>query len=181
MQRVYPGEAVELMLSREEIAACILELAEEINRDYAGREVTFLCTLKGAVYFLADLTREITVPARVEFLKAASYGDDTKTSGTVRLEYSPDADIKGKHVILIEDIIDSGRTASILLKHVSSLDPASLKIAARLDKPSRREVPGIVPDYVGKTIEDKFVVGYGLDFAQKYRNLPYVGVLHFEK
>jgi hypoxanthine phosphoribosyltransferase len=180
MQNIYPGEAVEQMLSREELAACVSEMAKQINRDYAGKEVTFLCTLKGAVYFLADLTREVEVPARVEFLKAASYGDGTSTSGNVKLEYSPESDIVGKHVIIVEDIIDSGRTAGFLMEHVQTMSPASLKLAALLDKPSRREVPGITPDYVGQVIEDKFVVGYGLDFAQKYRNLPYVGVLHFE-
>jgi len=177
MIEIVKGESVEVLLSTAEIAARVKELGAEITRDYNGQAITVLGALKGAVHFLADLTREIPLNVEIDFIKASSYGDSTISSGTVTLEYTPSTSLKGRNIILVEDIVDTGHTATQLKKLLLDEGVASLKLCALLDKPDRREVEGLTIDYLGFSIPDKFVVGYGLDYAQRYRNLPYVGVL----
>ena len=176
------GEKVDIMYTAEHIALRVKEVAAQISRDYAGKAVTLLGTLKGGVYFMADLSREIQdVEVEIDFIRASSYGDGTATSGVVTIGYYPDTDMSNRHIILIEDIIDSGLTAKRLRTQLLEYKPASVKICALLDKPERRQVEGVEADYLGFTIPDAFVVGYGLDYAQRYRNLPFVGVLKFEE
>ena len=170
---------IEVMLSEEKVDARIKELGEQISRDYAGKSVHLICILKGSVYFTCELAKRITVPVTMDFMQCYSYGGDTKSSGIVRIVKDLDENIEGKEVIIIEDIIDSGRTLSHLKKLLSQRNPASLKICTLLDKPERRVVDVDV-EYVGFQIEDKFVVGYGLDYDQQYRNLPYIGVVEFD-
>ena len=170
---------IEVMLSEEKVDARIKELGEQISRDYAGKSVHLICILKGSVYFTCELAKRITVPVTMDFMQCSSYGGDTKSSGIVRIVKDLDENIEGKEVIIIEDIIDSGRTLSHLKKLLSQRNPASLKICTLLDKPERRVVDVDV-EYVGFQIEDKFVVGYGLDYDQQYRNLPYIGVVEFD-
>ena len=168
---------VQVFLGEKDIEARVQELADEISRDYAGMDVMLVCTLGGAVFFLADLARLLKIPVQIEYVKASSYGDGTDSSKNVRLEYTPGDRIKGKHVLWVEDIVDTGRTYAHLERHLRAQEPASLKLVSLLDKPSRREWNDVKIDYLGFTIPDKFVVGYGLDFAGNYRNLPYIGVL----
>ena len=167
---------IEVMLPEEKVDARIREIGEQISREYAGKSVHLICILKGSVYFTCELAKRITVPVTMDFMQCSSYGGDTKSSGIVRIVKDLDESIEGKEVIIIEDIIDSGRTLSHLKKLLSQRNPASLKICTLLDKPERRVVDVDV-EYVGFQIEDKFVVGYGLDYDQQYRNLPYIGVL----
>ncbi len=167
------------MISEEKLVARIKELAEEINRDFEGEEVTLVCILKGSIFFTTELAKYIKVPAVIDFMQCSSYGADTKSSGIVRLAKDLDEPIMGKNVILIEDIIDSGRTLSHLVKLLAQREPASLTLCTLLDKPSRRVVDVDVK-YTGFEIPDEFVVGYGLDYAQKHRNLPYIGVVEFD-
>ncbi len=171
---------IDVMLSEEEVENRIQEIAEQISRDYAGKCVHLICILKGSVYFTCELAKRITVPVKMDFMKCSSYGAATKSSGVVRLEKDLDESITGCDAIIIEDIIDSGRTLSHLKNLLGQRQPASLKIATLLDKPERRVVDVDV-DYVGFQIEDKFVVGYGLDYDQQYRNLPYIGVVEFDQ
>ena len=170
---------IEVMLLEEEVDARIREIGEQISREYAGKSVHLICILKGSVYFTCELAKRITVPVTMDFMQCSSYGGDTKSSGIVRIVKDLDESIEGKEVIIIEDIIDSGRTLSHLKKLLSQRNPASLKICTLLDKPERRVVDVDV-EYVGFQIEDKFVVGYGLDYDQQYRNLPYIGVVEFD-
>ena len=170
---------IEVMLSEEKVDARIREIGEQISREYAGKSVHLICILKGSVYFTCELAKRITVPVTMDFMQCSSYGGDTKSSGIVRIVKDLDENIEGKEVIIIEDIIDSGRTLSHLKKLLSQRNPASLKICTLLDKPERRVVDVDV-EYVGFQIEDKFVVGYGLDYDQQYRNLPYIGVVEFD-
>ncbi|MCD8249002.1 MAG: hypoxanthine phosphoribosyltransferase [Lachnospiraceae bacterium] len=170
---------VETMLSEQEINARIQELGSEISRDYAGKSINLICILKGSVYFTCELAKRITIPVTMDFMQCSSYGAATKSSGVVKLDKDLDEPITDRHVLIIEDIIDSGRTLNHLKKLLSQRSPASLKICTLLDKPDRRVVDVDV-EYVGFQIEDKFVVGYGLDYDQHYRNLPYIGVVHFE-
>ncbi|MCD8241744.1 MAG: hypoxanthine phosphoribosyltransferase [Lachnospiraceae bacterium] len=170
---------VETMLSEQEINARIQELGSEISRDYAGKSIHLICILKGSVYFTCELAKRITIPVTMDFMQCSSYGAATKSSGVVKLDKDLDEPITDRHVLIIEDIIDSGRTLNHLKKLLSQRSPASLKICTLLDKPDRRVVDVDV-EYVGFQIEDKFVVGYGLDYDQHYRNLPYIGVVHFE-
>jgi hypoxanthine phosphoribosyltransferase len=172
-----PAETVEVLISAEKIEQRMQELADEITRDYGDKPIILLCALTGGVIFLADLSRKLGNGATLDFLRASSYGDSTTTSGIVNLDCRPKLDLKGKDVLLVEDIIDTGHTLRYLKTYLEDLGVASLKICAFLDKPSRREVPDAQADYLGFTIPDEFVVGYGLDYAQRYRNLPYVGVL----
>jgi len=181
MSIIANGEAIENLFTKEEISARVKEIAEQITKDYEGKPVTLLGTLKGAIHFLSDLGRSIPLNVEIEFIKASSYGDATETSGTVNLEYIPTTSLEGRHVILVEDIVDTGHTIKKLKEHLSTQKLASLRLCALLDKPSRREVSGLEIEYIGFSIPDKFVVGYGLDYAQRYRNLPYVGVLSFIK
>ena len=163
----------------EKIMTAIDEVAVKINKDFEGQSVTLVCILKGSIFFTTELAKYIKVPVVIDFMQCSSYGADTKSSGIVKLAKDLDEPIMGKHVILIEDIIDSGRTLSHLVKLLSQRDPASLTLCTLLDKPSRRVVEVDVK-YTGFEIPDEFVVGYGLDYAQKMRNLPYIGVVEFE-
>ena len=151
-------------------------MAEQITKDYEGKNVHLICILKGSVFFTCELAKRIEVPVSMDFMSVSSYGADTKSSGIIKIVKDLDESITGKDVLVIEDIIDSGRTLSHLMSFLSVREPKSLKLCALLDKPSRREVPVDV-DYIGIQIPDLFVVGYGLDYAQKYRNLPYIGVI----
>lgn len=170
---------VEVMLPEEKVDARIKELGEQISRDYAGKSVHLICILKGSVYFTCELAKRITVPVTMDFMQCSSYGAETKSSGMVKIVKDLDEPIMGRETIIIEDIIDSGRTLSHLTKLLAQRDPASLKLCTLLDKPDRRVVDVDV-EYVGFQIEDKFVVGYGLDYDQQYRNLPYIGVVEFD-
>lgn len=173
-------EQIHIMLSEEKVNARIAELAKQISRDYEGRSVHLVCILKGSVFFTCELAKRITVPVTLDFMSVSSYGDDTKSSGVVRMVKDLDEPLQDKDVLVIEDIIDSGRTLSYLLENLSNRKPASLRLCTLLDKPERR-VKEVKVDYTGFEIPDEFVVGYGLDYAQKYRNLPYIGVLSFEE
>ena len=170
---------VDVMIEEAAVNARIKELGKQISRDYAGREVYLICILKGSVYFTCELAKRITVPVVMDFMQCSSYGAATKSSGVVKLSKDLDMAITGRDVIIIEDIIDSGRTLSHLKNLLGQRGPASLKICTLLDKPDRRVVDVDV-EYTGFQIEDKFVVGYGLDYDQLYRNLPYIGVVEFE-
>ena len=172
-------EEINVLIKEDEIVARVKELAEQINRDYEGKTLHLICILKGSVFFTCELAKRITVPVTMDFMQCSSYGGDTKSSGIVRIVKDLDENIEGKEVIIIEDIIDSGRTLSHLKKLLGQRNPASLKICTLLDKPERRVVDVDV-EYVGFQIEDKFVVGYGLDYDQQYRNLPYIGVVEFD-
>jgi len=166
----------EVLLTEERIQKRVKELADQISRDYQGKEVVLLCILKGACIFFADLARAMTIHMQMDFMGISSYGDAQKTSGIVRISKDMDTSITGRHVIIAEDIMDSGLTLTYLTQLLSSRNPASLRICCLLDKPERRECE-ITPDYCGFIIPNKFVVGYGLDYCGEYRNLPYVGVL----
>ena len=170
---------VEVMLQEDVVDARIKELGEQISRDYAGESVHLICILKGSVYFTCELAKRITVPVTMDFMQCSSYGAETKSSGIVKIAKDLDEPIMDRNVIIIEDIIDSGRTLSHLKKLLAQRSPKSLKICTLLDKPDRRVVD-VPVEYVGFQIEDKFVVGYGLDYDQQYRNLPYVGVVQFD-
>ncbi len=172
----YAGVKDELLLTREQIAARVRELGEQITKDYAGKELTVICILKGAVVFFVDLIREIDLPLAMDFMAISSYGAATKSSGVVRILKDLDKPVNGKDVLIVEDIVDSGMTLSFLRDNLKSRGVASLRIATLLDKPERRVVPLHV-DYCGFNIPDGFVVGYGLDYAEKYRNLPDIGIL----
>ena len=170
---------IDVMLDEAKVDKRIRELGEQISRDYQGKTVYLICILKGSVCFTCELAKRITVPVIMDFMQCSSYGAATKSSGVVKLSKDLDLAITDQDVIIIEDIIDSGRTLSHLKNLLAQRKPASLKICTLLDKPERRVVDVDV-DYVGFQIEDKFVVGYGLDYDQQYRNLPYVGVVEFD-
>lgn len=170
------AEKVSVLIPEEDIDKRIAEMGAKISEDYAGKSVHLICILKGSIFFTCELAKRITVPVTLDFMSCSSYGADTKSSGVVKLVKDLDEPLEGKHVIVIEDIIDSGRTLSYLLENLSTRKPASLKLATLLDKPERRVKPVYV-DYTGFEIPDEFVVGYGLDYDQRYRNLPYIGKL----
>ena len=172
------SEKIKVLLSEEEVDARIRQIAAKISKDYAGKEIHMICVLKGGVFFTCELAKRITVPVTIDFMSCSSYGAGTRSSGVVKLVKDLDEPLEGKNVIVIEDIIDSGRTLSYLLEILSARKPASLKLCTLLDKPDRRVMPVHV-DYTGFEIPDEFVVGYGLDYDQRYRNLPYIGVLSF--
>lgn len=165
-----------VLISEEEIRKTVLSLGEQINKDYEGKEIIFAVILKGSLVFAADLMRCLTMPVKLDFMQASSYGDSTESSGFIKIKKDLENNVSGKHVLIIEDIIDSGNTLSKLKKLLLEREPASVKICTLLSKPSRREIDVDV-EYIGKEIPDEFVVGYGLDFNEKYRNLPYVGIL----
>ena len=167
----------EILIDEDRLQERIRELGEELSRDYASRELLLVGVLKGAVFFMADLMRSLTVPCEIDFMAISSYGAATDSSGVVRILKDLDINIEDRHVLVVEDIIDSGLTLSYLLRNLESREPASLEICALLTKPDRREID-VPVRYVGFEIPNKFVIGYGLDFAERYRNLPYVGVLH---
>ena len=175
----YEGLKDELLLTREQIAEKVKELGAQITRDYQGKDLVVICILKGAVVFFVDLIREINLPLSMDFMSISSYGSATKSSGVVRILKDLDKPINGKDVLVVEDIVDSGMTLSFLRDNLISRGAASLKIATLLDKPDRRKV-ALHVDYCGFVIPDEFVVGYGLDYAEQYRNLPDIGVLRPE-
>ena len=164
------------MFTEEQIREKVRELGKQIEKDYSGEEVLLVGILKGANVFLCDLIRQIDLDVKIDFMSVSSYGSGTESSGTVKILKDLDADIKGRNVIIVEDIIDSGRTLNNLVKELNVREPKSLKLCTLLDKPSRRVVD-VVVDYIGFEIEDKFIVGYGIDYAEKYRNLPYIGIV----
>ena len=172
-------ERIEVLLSEEEVDARIKAIGEQISKDYEGRDVHLVCVLKGGTFFMCELAKRITVPVSMDFMSVSSYGSETKSSGIVKIVKDLDEPLKGKDVIVVEDIVDSGRTLSYLLEMLHDRGPKSLKLCTLLDKPDRRVVHVNV-DYTGFQIPDEFVVGYGLDYAQKYRNLPYIGVVKFD-
>jgi hypoxanthine phosphoribosyltransferase len=167
----------EILLDEDAIQNRIRELGREISSDYSGRELLLVGVLKGAVFFMADLMRVITVPCEIDFMAISSYGASTDSSGVVRILKDLDINIEGRHVLVVEDIVDSGLTLSYLVRNLESREPASLEVCSLLTKPGRREMEVDIR-YVGFEIPNRFVIGYGLDFAERYRNLPYVGVLH---
>jgi hypoxanthine phosphoribosyltransferase len=169
----------EILIDEETLAARVTELGAEVSADYQGRDLLLIGVLKGAVFFMADLMRHLTVPCEVDFMAISSYGDSTDSSGIVRILKDLDINIEGRHVLVVEDIIDSGLTLSYLMRNLESREPATLEVCALLTKPARREID-VPVRYVGFEIPNKFVVGYGLDFAERYRNLPYVAVLSQE-
>ena len=169
-------DILEVLLSAEEIQAKVRELGAQITRDYAGKTPFFLGVLKGCYVFMADLTRCVELPCSMDFMAVSSYGGGTSSTGAVRITKDLNRDIEGQDVIIVEDILDSGVTLSYLKSYLANRKPASMKIVTLLDKPARRRA-GITPDYCGFTVPDEFVVGYGLDYAEAYRNLPYVGIL----
>jgi len=165
---------VPCLLSREQIALRVAELARQISADYAGRQPLLIGVLKGAWVFMADLVRHLTIPVHCDFVKLSSYGGGTTTSGRVQLHLDLNLAVEGQDVVIVEDIIDSGTCAVWLLDHLRRKKPASLRLCALLDKPSRRVVP-VQPDYLGFEIDNHFVVGYGIDWNERYRELPYIG------
>ena len=167
----------EVLIDEEALQQRIADLGAEISADYEGRDLLLVGVLKGAVVVLADLMRHLTVPCEIDFMAISSYGASTDSSGVVRILKDLDINIEGRHVLVVEDIIDSGLTLSYLVRNLEAREPASLEVCAQLTKPERREIDVDVR-YVGFEIPNKFVIGYGLDFAERYRNLPYVGVLH---
>ncbi len=172
------AEQIKVLLSEEEVDARIKQIGEQISKDYQDREVHLICVLKGGSFFMCELAKRITVPVSLDFMSVSSYGGDTKSSGVVKIVKDLDESIKDKDVIVVEDIVDSGRTLSYLLEMLQGREPATLRLCTLLDKPDRRVVDVDV-DYTGFQIPDEFVVGYGLDYDQKYRNLPYIGVVEF--
>ncbi len=169
-------DQISVLIPEEKVCERIREIAAQIDRDFAGEPVHLIGILKGSVFFICELAKRLTVPVTIDFMQVSSYGDGTKSSGVVRISKDTDEGLVGKNTIVVEDIIDSGRTLSYLLKLLKERKPKSLKLCTLLDKPSRRVVDVDV-DYVGFQIPDEFVVGFGLDYAQKYRNLPYIGVV----
>ena len=174
------AETISVLLTEEEVDKRIKELAEQITKDYEGKSVHLICILKGSVFFTCELAKRIEIPVSMDFMSVSSYGADTKSSGIIKIVKDLDESITGKDVIVIEDIIDSGRTLSYLLALLKDRKPNSLRLCTLLDKPERRVIDVDV-DYTGFQIPDEFVVGYGLDYAQKYRNLPYIGVVHLDE
>ena len=166
----------EVLYSEDTIAAMVKRVGAEITRDYADKNLLLVSVLKGSVAFMADLMRAIEIPARIDFMSVSSYGSGTKTSGVVKIIKDLDINLKGYDIVIVEDILDSGKTLHYITKMLSDRGTASIRIATLLDKPERRVAP-LTPDYSGFVIPDKFVVGYGLDYDERYRNLPYIGVL----
>lgn len=170
------AEKIKVLISEEEVDARIRELGEKISKEYEGKQIHLICVLKGRVFFMCELAKRITVPVSMDFMCVGSYGDGTKSSGVVRLAKDLDESIENKEVLIVEDIIDSGNTLYYLMDVLRQRKPASLRLCTLLDKPDRR-VKDVHVDWTGFEIPDEFVVGYGLDYAQKYRNLPYIGVV----
>ena len=169
-------EKVRIFLPEQKVNARIEEIAQKISSDYAGQEVHLICILKGSVFFTCELAKRITVPVALDFMSVSSYGSSTVSSGKIEVKKDLDESIENKNIIIIEDIIDTGRTLKYLLEDLRKRNPKSLKLCTMLDKPDRRVVE-VATDYTGFEIPDEFVVGYGLDYDQKYRNLPYIGIL----
>ncbi len=173
------AEKISVLLTEEEVDKKIQEIGEQISKDYAGEQVHLVCVLRGGAFFMCELAKRITVPVSLDFMSVSSYGGDTKSSGVVKIVKDLDDSLAGKHVIVVEDIVDSGRTLSYLLEMLNDRGPKSMKLCTLLDKPDRRVVD-VKVDYTGFQIPDEFVVGYGLDYDQKYRNLPYIGIVELD-
>lgn len=173
-------DKIKVLLTEEEVDERIKKLGQKISEDYAGKNVHLICVLKGGAFFMCELAKRITVPVSMDFMSVSSYGNGTESSGAVKIVKDLDESIEGKNVLIVEDIIDSGNTLHYLVEILYKRKPADIKICTLLDKPERR-VADVHVDYVGFDIPDEFVVGYGLDYAQKYRNLPYIGVVEVEK
>lgn len=173
------AERVSVLFSEEEVNTRIREIGEQISKDYEGKEIHMICVLKGGTFFMCELAKRITVPVSLDFMAVSSYGAGTTSSGAVKIVKDLDEPIMGKDVLVVEDIVDSGRTLSHLMELLKKRQPASLRLCTLLDKPDRRVVE-VPVDYTGFQIPDEFIVGYGLDYAQKYRNLPYIGIVEFE-
>mgnify|MGYP000526768517 CR=1 FL=1 len=169
-------EKIKVLLPEAEVDKKIQELGEQISKDYEGKNIHMICVLKGGVFFTCELAKRISVPVSLDFMSVSSYGNGTTSSVAVRIVKDLDEPLEGKDVLIVEDIIDSGRTLSYLIQILEKRGPRSMKLCTLLDKPERRVKP-VTVDYVGFNIPDEFVVGYGLDYAQKYRNLPYIGVV----
>lgn len=170
------AETIRVLISEEDVDKRICEIGERISKDYEGKQVHLICVLKGGVFFMCELAKRISIPVSLDFMSVSSYGADTKSSGVVKIVKDLDEPLEGKDVIIVEDIIDSGRTLYYLIDMLKKRHPESIRLCTLLDKPDRR-VKEVNVDYVGFNIPDEFVVGYGLDYAQKYRNLPYIGVV----
>ena len=170
------AEKIRVLLSEEEVDKRIKELGDQISKEFAGEEVHLICVLRGSTFFTCELAKRITVPVYFDFIKVSSYGNDTVSSGNIKISKDVDDSVEGDDVIIVEDIIDSGRTLACLLELFKERNTNSVKLAVLLDKPDRRVTP-VEVDYTGFVIPDEFVVGYGLDYAQKYRNLPYIGIV----
>ena len=171
------ADKIRVLLTEEEVDRRIGEIAEQISKDYAGQEVHLICVLKGGVFFTCELAKRLTVPVTMDFMSVSSYGGGTESSGIVKLVKDLDESLEGKNVLIVEDIIDSGRTLAYLIDVLNQRKPAEIRLCTLLDKPERRVKKQVKVDYVCFTIPDEFVVGYGLDYDQKYRNLPYIGVV----
>lgn len=170
------SEKIRVLVTEEEVDKRVRELGKKISEDYAGKQIHLICVLKGGVFFMCELAKRITVPVSMDFMCVGSYGDGTKSSGVVRIAKDLDESIENKEVLIVEDIVDSGNTLFYLMDVLKKRNPAGMKLCTLLDKPERR-VKDVKADYCGFEIPDEFVVGYGLDYAQKYRNLPYIGVV----
>ena len=171
------ADKIRVLLTEEEVDRRIGEIAEQISKDYAGQEVHLICILKGGVFFTCELAKRLTVPVTMDFMSVSSYGGGTESSGIGKLVKDLDESLEGKNVLIVEDIIDSGRTLAYLIDVLNQRKPAEIRLCTLLDKPERRVKKQVKVDYVCFTIPDEFVVGYGLDYDQKYRNLPYIGVV----
>lgn len=170
------SDKIRVLVSEEEVAERVRKIGAKISEEYAGKEIHLICVLKGGVFFMCELAKRITVPVSMDFMSVSSYGNEQVSSGVVKIVKDLDESIEGKDILIVEDIIDSGRTLSYLVDILKKRNPNSIKICTLLDKPERRVV-NVDVDYVGFDIPDEFVVGYGLDYKQKYRNLPYIGVV----
>lgn len=171
------ADKIRVLLTEEEVNKKISEVAAQINKDYEGKEVHLICILKGGVFFTCELAKRLTIPVSLDFMSVSSYGSGTKSSGVVKIIKDLDEPLEGKNVIIVEDIIDSGRTLAYLIEVLKQRNPKNIELCTLLDKPERRVKKQVKVDYTCFSIPDEFVVGYGLDYDQKYRNLPYIGVV----
>ena len=171
------ADKIRVLLTEEEVNKKISEVAAQINKDYEGKEVHLICILKGGVFFTCELAKRLTIPVSLDFMSVSSYGSDTKSSGVVKIIKDLDEPLEGKNVIIVEDIIDSGRTLAYLIEVLKQRNPKNIELCTLLDKPERRVKKQVQVKYTCFTIPDEFVVGYGLDYDQKYRNQPYIGVV----
>ena len=171
------ADKIRVLLTEEEVNKKISEVAAQINKDYEGKEVHLICILKGGVFFTCELAKRLTIPVSLDFMSVSSYGSDTKSSGVVKIIKDLDEPLEGKNVIIVEDIIDSGRALAYLIEVLKQRNPKNIELCTLLDKPERRVKKQVQVKYTCFTIPDEFVVGYGLDYDQKYRNLPYIGVV----
>ncbi len=173
------AERIEVLLSEEEVNARIREMGEQISKDYAGKNIHLICILKGASFFMCELAKRIDIPVSIDFMSVSSYGESTESSGEIKIKKDLEEPLEGKHVLIVEDIVDTGKTLQYLMGLMKERGAEDVKLCALLDKPDRRLVD-VRADYTGFQIPDEFVVGYGLDYAQRHRNLPYIGVVKFD-